>query len=292
MQTLAVMRILIAPAIASRLSAAALCTAVLTTAGIPAAEAGDVNLKATYAISIAGLTVGRVDVKSSFDGNSYDAVIKGSTSGPSRIVSDASASMSGSGKFVGTKVLPANFQMVTLEGGFSTHVSISMRGGAVTAASALPPLIQADDRVPVTPQHKKDVVDPLGAFIVPLDRPGIPSGHRACARTVRVFDGWTRYDVPLYYKETKAIDGDASSYSGRIIVCGARFIPVAGHRSSRKAVQDMANNKRLEVWLAPVGTAPILVPYRILIGTDMGDLIVMATRFVTDGGPNRHAALE
>jgi hypothetical protein len=268
---------------------AALVSTILATG----ARADDVTLRATYAISISGLTVGRVEVRSDFDGHSYDATIRGSTSGPSRIVSDASASMSGSGRFFGTRVLPSTFRMETLEGGFSTHVSMAMRGGAVTAVSALPPLLKAADRVPVTPQHKVNVVDPLGAFIIPLDQPGIPSGRRACARTVRVFDGWTRYDVPLYYKETKAIDGDATSYSGRIIVCGARFVPVAGHRSSRKAVQDMANNKRLEVWLAPVGNAPVLVPYRILIGTDLGDLIVMATRFVTGGeDTSRHAALE
>jgi hypothetical protein len=269
-----------------------LAAALLAGAAADAAGADDITLRATYAISISGLTVGRVDVKSDFDGNSYAATIRGSTSGPSRIVSDASASMSGSGKFFGSRVLPSAFRMETLESGFSTHVSIDMRGGAVTAVRALPPLIQAPDRVPVTPAHKVDVVDPLGAFIIPIDRPGIPSGRRACARTVRVFDGWTRYDVPLYYKETKAIDGDAASYSGRIIVCGARFVPVAGHRSGRKAVQDMANNRRLEVWLAPVGNAPVLVPYRILIGTDLGDLIVMATRFVTNGDASRHASLE
>ena len=44
----------------------------------------------------------------------------------------------------------------------------------------------------------------------------------------------------------------ADTYSGRIIVCGARYVPVAGHRSTRKAVQEMADNKRLEVWLAEV----------------------------------------
>jgi hypothetical protein len=286
------MRIRRTKALSCRLPAAFLGAALLAAGLSPAASAEDVSLRATYAIIISGLNVGRIDVRSDFDGNSYDATIRGSTSGPARIVSDASASLSGSGKFYGNRVLPSAFRMETLESGFSTHVSIAMRGGAVTAVSALPPLIQAADRVPVTPQHKINVVDPLGAFIIPLDRPGIPSGRRACARTVRVFDGWTRYDVPLYYKETKAVDGDATSYSGRIIVCGARFVPVAGHRSGRKAVQDMANNKRLEVWLAPVGNAPVLVPYRILIGTDLGDLIVTATRFVTNGDASRHASLE
>lgn len=287
------MRILRTIAFPCRHAAAALVGAALLSAvAASAAKAEDVSLRATYAISISGLTIGRIDVKSDFDGNSYDASIRGSTSGPSRIVSDASASMSGTGKFFGARVLPDAFRMETLESGFSTHVSIAMRGGAVTSVSALPPLLQAADRVPVTPQHKKDVVDPLGAFIIPLDRPGVPSGRRACARTVRVFDGWTRYDVPLYYKETKAVDGDATSYSGRVIVCGARFVPVAGHRAGRKSVEDMANNKRLEVWLAQVGNAPVLVPYRILIGTDLGDLIVTATRFTTGAEPSRHAALE
>jgi len=54
-------------------------------------------------------------------------------------------------------------------------------------------------------------------------------------------------------------------------------VPVAGHRSTRKAVQEMADNKRLEVWLAQVGDMPVLVPFRILIGTEMGDLIIYAT---------------
>lgn len=257
----------------------------------PARAAEATTLKATYAITIAGLTVGRAAVQSTFSGNGYSAIIRGSTSGPARIVSDASASLAGNGRIFGSRVLPSSFRMDTLESGFATHVAMAMRGGSVVDVTALPHLIKANDRIPVTAQHKANVVDPLGAFLIPLDRPGIPSGHRACARTVRVFDGWTRYDVSLYYKETKAIDGDATSYSGRIIVCGARFVPVAGHRSSRKAVRDMAANKRLEVWLAPVQNAQLLVPYRILIGTDIGDLIIFATRFTTDQ-TTRHAALD
>ena len=59
----------------------------------------------------------------------------------------------------------------------------------------------------------------------------------------------------------------------------------------RKAVQDMANNKRLEVWLVPVAGAQVLVPFRILIGTNIGDLIVYATRFTTDS-PEHHAMAE
>jgi len=259
-------------------------------AGAPAA-ADDTTLKATYAISIAGVTVGKAVAESRFSGSGYTAAIVGSTSGLSRLVSDASARLTGNGQIVGTTVLPATYEMATVENGFSTHVSMAMRQGAVTSVVARPELVEAADRVPVTAANKTDVVDPLSALLVPLDRPGVPNGHRACNRTVKIFDGWTRYDVQLFYKETRAIDGGADTYAGLIIVCGARYVPVAGHRSSRKAVQDMANNKRLEVWLAPVSGVPVLVPFRILIGTEIGDLIIYATHFGT-GSPERHAMAE
>jgi hypothetical protein len=260
-------------------------------AGLPAYAGDTTTLKATYAISIAGITLGRAEAESRFSGNGYAAAIVGSTSGVSRLVSDASARLTGNGHILGSEVRPATYEMATVENGFSTHVTMAMRQGTVTSVVALPELAEAADRVPVTAAHKTDVVDPLSAFLVPLDRPGTPSGHRACNRTVKVFDGWTRYDVQLSYKETKAIDGGADTYSGIIIVCGARYVPVAGHRSTRKAVQEMANNKRLEVWLAPVAGVPVLVPFRILIGTNIGDLIIYATRFATNP-PERHAMAE
>lgn len=268
-----------------------LASAALSGAAAPPSSAGITTLKATYAISIAGITVGRAEAESRFSATGYAAAIVGSTSGMSKLVSDASARLSGNGHISGSEVLPATYDMATVENGFSTHVTMAMRQGAVTSVVALPELAEAPDRVPVTPAHKTNVVDPLSAFLVPLDHPGIPIGHRACNRTVKVFDGWTRYDVQLFYKDTRAVDGGADTYSGRIIVCGARYVPVAGHRSSRKAVQDMADNKRLEVWLAPVANEPVLVPFRILIGTDLGDLIIYATRFTTDS-PERHAMAE
>src|SRR5438477_1026281 len=225
-----------------------LATVVLAgAASPPAATASITTLKATYAISIAGITVGKAEAESRFSATGYAAAIVGSTSGVSRLVSDASARLTGNGHIYGSEVLPATYDMATVENGFATHVTMAMRQGAVTSVVALPELAAAPDRVPLTASSKTNVVDPLSAFLVPLDQPGVPSGHRACNRIVRVFDGWTRYDVQLSYKETKAIDGGSDTYSGRIIVCAARYVPVAGHRSTRKAVQDMANNKRLEV---------------------------------------------
>jgi hypothetical protein len=266
--------------------AAALLMMAVPTPASPSSALDTADLKVTYAISIAGLVIGRVDAESRFTSGGYATAIHGSTSGVSRLVSDATAILAGRGRISGTHVYPVSYNLETSENGFATHVQMAMSRGSITNVVAEPKLLPMPDRIPVTPVHKHDVLDPVGAFLVVLDKPGLPSGPRACDRTIKVFDGWQRFDIRLNYKETKAVDGNGDSYAGEVIVCGARYVPVAGHRPSREQVQYMANNKRLEIWLAPVKDMPLLVPYRIVIGTTFGDLIISATHFATDApGP-------
>lgn len=243
-------------------------------ASLPAAAA--TTLTASYTISVAGLTVGRADVKAKFTDENYAAAINGSTWGISRFVSDARALMAGSGRIRGSKVVPTTYNLDTSESGFETQVRMSMRGGAVVDLLAEPGLIQAADRVPLTNRHKSNVLDPISSFFVAFDNPAAPSGEQVCNRTVNVFDGWQRFDIRLSYKETKSV---ASGFRGDVFVCAARYVPIAGHRPSREAVTYMANNTRLEVWMAPVEGTRVMVPYRILIGTQVGDLVISAQEF-------------
>jgi len=257
--------------------------ALLLPAGLiagPAAHAETATLTASYTISIAGVTIGRADVTSRFTEKGYAAAINGSTWGISRFVSDARASLAGSGRISGSSIVPGTYNFDTSEGDFTTQVRMSMRGGSVVQLEAFPNLIEAADRVPLTGRHKNNVVDPVGAFFVALDRPGPPDGPRVCNRTVKVFDGWQRYDIRTSYRETKNVTG---GYTGDVIVCAARYVPIAGHRPSRESVEYMANNKRLEIWMAPVEGTNLLIPYRILIGTKVGDLVVAARQFETSG---------
>jgi hypothetical protein len=246
--------------------------------------------RASYVISLGGIVVGHASAESRFSGGAYVASINGSTSGVTRMVTDASARLSGSGRIAGSKVLPSSYKLDTKENGFNTHVTMEMQSGRITDLVALPNLARATDRIPVTATHKTGIVDPLGAFILPLDRPGIPSGRVACNRTVKVFDGWTRFDVELSYKETKAVDGRAGMYVGRVIVCGARYVPVAGHRTGFAPTMQLAENESLEIWFVPVKNQSILVPYRIVVETRVGPLMIYATRFSTDGLEKRAQA--
>src|SRR3954466_14353153 len=100
------MRVLRASAFIACLGAAA--SVLGSAAGAPAATALT-TLKATYAISIAGIVVGKAEVESRFSGSGYAPAIVGSTSGVSRLASDASARLTGNGHIFGSQVLPATY---------------------------------------------------------------------------------------------------------------------------------------------------------------------------------------
>lgn len=270
-------------AILGRVGAAALLAVAAAGAAV---AAGSTTLTAQYTIAISGITIGRVDVESRFTDREYAAAISGSTWGISRFVSDAQAQMAGAGRISGDRILPSSYNLDTSENGFDTRVRMAIRGGAVADVDAWPALMEAADRVPLTSRHRNGILDPIGAFLVALDSDRAPSGDKVCNRTVKVFDGWQRFDIRLSYSGTRAMTG---GYTGEVMVCSARYVPIAGHRPSRESVEYMANNKRLEVWMAPVAGTRVMIPTRILIGTQVGDLIISARAFTTTSSQQARA---
>jgi len=247
-----------------------------------ASAASGVTLEASYIIAISGLTIGRADVRGRFTDRGYAAAISGSTYGISRLVSDAQATLSGSGRVVGDRVVPASYNLATSEQGFQTSVNMTMRGRSIVDLQAVPSLPIVSDRVPITAAAKQGVVDPVGAFVVVLDRPSMTPAQ-ICNRTVPVFDGWKRFDIRLSYKDTRKVDDGDQAFSGDVVVCTARYQPVAGHRTSDDSVTFMADNKRLEIALARIKGTSYMVPYTILIGTKVGDLTINARTFTANG---------
>lgn len=274
-----------------------LIISVLAAAGLMVAQAGTISaaapqgvtLEASYIIAISGLTIGRADVRSRFTDHGYAAAISGSTYGVSRLVSDAQATLSGSGRVIGATIVPASYNLATSEEGFQTSVNMTMRGRSVVSLQAVPSLPLASDRIPITANSKQDVVDPVGAFVVALNGPGM-TPKAICDRTVKIFDGWKRFDIRLEFKETRQVDDGDSAYAGDVIVCSARYLPVAGHRTSDDSVAFMADNKRLEIGLARVKGTNYMVPYTILIGTKVGDLTIDAHSFTSTGTQQQAAA--
>jgi uncharacterized protein YqjF (DUF2071 family) len=56
---------------------------------------------------------------------------------------------------------------------------------------------------------------------------------------------------------------------------GVRYAPVAGHRPL-PATEYMTNNRDISVWLVPVEGSRTLIPYRIQVKTQIGNLLIDA----------------
>jgi hypothetical protein len=102
-------------------------------------------------------------------------------------------------------------------------------------------------------------------------------GPASCDRTIPIFDGYTRFNVNLSYVGVREVS--AKGYRGPVAICAVRYVPIAGHRRDRPATQFMADNKDLEVWLAPVDGTRLLMPFRISVRTMIGTTVIEASEF-------------
>ena len=140
----------------------------LLTALSGVAEAATGTVSALYALSLGPFRLGQATAESVFDEGGYAVTISGSVAGLARLFSDAHATLASNGRISGERVLPASFLLDSWEG--QTYVSVRMEldRGAVTGLELVPPLEEDPDRVPLDPPHRRGVVDPISAFIMPL----------------------------------------------------------------------------------------------------------------------------
>ena len=54
----------------------------------------------------------------------------------------------------------------------------------------------------------------------------------ACNQTFPIFDGETRYDIKLSYKDTQKVK--TKGYNGYAYICRMRYIPLFGHKKNQK----------------------------------------------------------
>lgn len=256
--------------------AAAILVGALSTTPVAFAAPKAGEVQALYDVSFMGIGIAKGSLAVRVDGRSYAAKLHISTSGLARIISSEESFATSKGR-LGARVSPSSYELMS-RGEKVTQVSMSLGGGQVRALNAIPELTRREDRVPVTSAHKRNVVDPLSAVLVPAEG---AAGAEVCDRTLPVFDGWTRYDIQLSYKDTKPVS--VPGYTGDAVVCGARWVPVAGHREGNKSTQFMQANKDLEAWFVPAADAPVMLPYKISVRTMRGMLVVTARQFGAGG---------
>jgi hypothetical protein len=251
---------------------------------IPQALADDVIVDASYNASIGGFPIANGTLQFKLSGPNYEAVINAQVSGLAALIASRSATGSAIGRAEPGHISPESYSL-SIQGGQSVNeVSETFINNKVVALAATElHLAGWDERVPLLPIHKQGVVDPLGAFILPMPPGKDPLTPAACNRTLKIFDGRVRYDLHLVYGARNDVAGEPGSYSGPAIVCAVAYRPIAGQRILSPEQQKFERDIEFSIWFVPVGQTGILLPHRILIQTQSGLLVVNASRFVVHG---------
>ena len=235
------------------------------------------TLHATYNVSLIGLPIGVANLDADLTQSTYSIDAQAKITGLAYLFSRARGASSGQGAIVDNRVVPATFATIASNATMTRTIRMSLSANAVTGVDITPPFEDKPDRVPLTDRDKQGVVDPVGAVVVPAPLKGPLVGPASCDRKIPVFDGYTRFDVDLTYVGQR--DVSAKGYAGPVAVCAVRYVPIAGHRRDRPATKFMADNKDLEVWLAPIASAHVLLPFRVSARTMMGMTVIEASEF-------------
>jgi len=251
-----------------RFIASALLTLGLAGMAAQAQAQAAQTLKVNYNLSLAGLPLGKADLSSTFKGPQYELQGSVKLSGLVRMVTGGKGAGTASGTIEGSQLQPKGFAVTSKTSGEQRTVRMAIEDGNVAEAEITPPVEPKEDRVPVKEADKKGVVDPLSALIMPAVASKSLTDEANCNRTIPVFDGAARQNIVLSYAGTKTIE--VPGYSGPVLVCNIRWIPVSGHRTGRPAVKFMQENKDMNVWLAPVEGQRVLFPIKIAVRTMIG----------------------
>lgn len=254
--------------------------------GLPAAvEAAGVRVD--YGLWLAGLPLGEADLSTRIDGDRYRAEVKVRLTGLAGAVTGGRGAGTATGSVAEGRPVPSGFAVTTASSSAQRSIRMGLKRGNVADLAITPPLEDTAERVPVTEAHKRAVVDPVSALVMPAPRGGELTDPQLCNRTLPVFDGGARFDIVLSYAETR--QAALGGYQGPVLVCNARYVAHAGHRPDKPGTRFMETNRNMSVWLAPVPGERVLVPLRIQVATTVGTSVIEATRWTPGEAPNRQA---
>jgi hypothetical protein len=247
------------------------------------------RLDARYSVSLAGMPVGKGAWVIDIAENQFTAAASGATAGLLRVFASGQGSGASRGFIVGGNPVPASFAASITSDKKTEEIRMTLGSGDVKEFAISPEPPEDPDRVPVTHEHTHGVSDPMTGSLLRVPGTGNPLSPQACQRTTPIFDGRMRYNLQFAYKRMEQVKAD-KGYEGPVVVCAVYFVPLAGYVPHRASIKYLASQRDMEVWLAPVGTTRVLVPYRISIPTPIGVGVMQATQFVSVALPRAAAA--
>lgn len=250
-----------------------------------AADAGEVTMRARYSLSYMGMRVGQLAITTTVGPSAYDTEVETRLTGVATFAAPYDRMrMKAIGVLRGDAVIPSSFSASQIGETDSRSLRVSLKAGNATSVEMKPPIDDHDGRIPLTDEHKRNVVDPASALVmtVPPGEHGVVPA--SCARTLRLFGGFFRSDLKLNYVRTEEFVGVA--YSGAVVVCGGRYVPIAGHRPDGAMTKFMLDSRGIEVRLATVPGAPIMVLVSATVPMPLGTLRVEVEEYGFEPTPS------
>src|SRR5688572_10958941 len=215
------------------------------------------TVDAVYRISFTGLgDIGHFHFNSQVNGDTYALVADGKID---TAIFDYRGDMKSRGSVIatGTGTQPTDYtynykQKTFLKKKKLKSLNITFNGPAV--ASVTPPESLSAPHVLVTPQHLKNVLDPLSGVMA------LSMGNLAnpCAQRLPIYDGKQRFDLVFTPKGKAGADH----------VCDVKLVPVSGHKPGGGAGSVVNGN--IELVMRPVPNANVAIPYKVTVPTIVG----------------------
>lgn len=257
-----------------------LLLAAAMASALPAAARAQGKLEAHYAVSIAGIPVGKGGWIIDITDTNYVATANGTTTGLVRAFTGGQGNSAAHGTLHAGVAVSSSFASTIVTGHKTDEVHLTVANGVIKESRVDPPLETEPDRVPITDEHRKGVIDPMTASLLRTPGAGNPLAPEACQRTLSIFDGRLRYDLRLAFKRMDRVKAD-KGYAGPVVVCAVYFSPIAGFIPSRAAIRYITKQRDIEAWLAPIAGTRVLVPFRVQGPTPIGRMVMEATQFVS-----------
>tara|TARA_R110002020_G_scaffold268166_4_gene483325 strand:- start:476 stop:1258 length:783 start_codon:yes stop_codon:yes gene_type:complete len=250
---------------------AALAALTLFTS-LPAAAA-QVDAKASYVLTLGGINIAAMDVDLDDDGAQYSLDLSANVAGMGAIVASGTAQASSAGSSAGNQLAARTFSLQTRARGDTFDVNVTFSGGDVGSFKVEPPIVDNYDRVPLERRHLTGVSDFLSAFVLK----GGALDKELCDRKVGIFTGVERFDIAMRFAGTDDATSARTGYQGPVVLCSVAYKPVSGHFTTSEITNYLAESNRIVIWYAPLGPTGYFIPYRVLLGTNMGDLSMVLT---------------
>ena len=271
------------------LALAAVAPVIVLYAGQSAFAAGPDwpnEVSARYRLLFNGLDVGTYDFKSRVNGKSYSAV------GKTKITALFGA-FKWMGHFVGSGSIddgvphPASFEMSYKSRSKTHSVKLGFDGDRISSVAVEPKKRPKKSAVPLKPEDFKHVFDPIAATLAISGA----VGHKACNRTIPVFDGKIRFDLKLSLKGHERVkEKHATGLPTDLVVCRVKYVPIAGHKP-KDFIHPWIDYDNIEIALRAVPRAGIYVPYRITVPSTLGSAVMDAERINITAADDTEIAL-